>query len=356
MKAPKRTNVSADVEAQAEAVRLQPVDSASMVVRPSTVATTYVEVEYEALAAEQEPLWEAEGLLASRSSVIVRDSSKLAAKEARRQLKAQQSVVAEARRAFQHCRTVLHPFRRREPGAKKWYLARWACLLGGDVAGQAGAALSFGEPYVTAIPQALATGMAALTAGMVGAELRDLRNAVRRQRDPDDLPEALAPWAYMFRVPDMGSALAKLIVGVGAVASLTIAGGIFWLRAAIEGSSAGGVYGLLAIGIALASAINAYFYADEIADQIDSTEQDYTRELKRADQIAAHPHLVRHASARAEAGSIRGEHTSRGLAAAHRLRALRARVLRLNPGVVGHGIGPDEQTPIGRRVRGGDQS
>ena len=98
------------------------------------------------------------------------------------------------------------------------------------------------------------------------------------------------------------------------------------------------------------------FYADEIADQIDSTEQDYTRELKRADQMAAHPHLVRHASARAEADSIRGEHTSRGLAAAHRLRALRARVLRLNPGVVGHGIGPDEQTPIGRRVRGGDQS
>lgn len=353
MSSRKRPDVSADVESKAEGVRLQPIDSAAMTVRPGAVTSTYAELEYDTLADEQEPLWRAEGLLASRDATNARDAAKPGAGEARHQLDAQRAVGDDARAVYQQASKVLGPFRRREPGAKKWYLTRWALLLGGDVAGQAGAALAYGEPYVTALPQALATGMAALTAGMVGAELRDLRLAARRQCEADDLPSELVPWAHLFRSPDLGKPIAKIIVGVAAMATLAIAGAIFWLRSVIDGSASGGVYGLLAVGIALASAINSYFYADEIADQIDAAEKTYARELKRAEMMAVQPQLVRHASARAESKSIRGEYAARGHAAATRLTALKWRVLRNNPGIAGHGVGSNPETPIGRRIRGG---
>jgi len=351
-----RPDVSAEVEAAAEARRLQPIDSAHMVARPATISSSYAEREYDELAAEQEPLWRAEGAVAARSADTQQCESQLAFKTARRQLKLQRAVVLNAQHAYLNALEQLRPYRRREPGAKKWYLARWVLLLGGDIAGQAGAALSYGEHPLTAIPQALASGMAALTAGMVGGELRDLRSAARRHRDADGLPVELQPWAHLFRVPDRGRALALLAIGLGATAGLAIAGGIFSLRMVIEGSAAGAVYGLLAVGITLASAVNAYFYADEVADQIDSAQADYTRELTRAAALAGHPELRRHAASRAEAASIRDEHHARGEAARRHLSALKWRVLGNNPGVAGHGFGPEAQPPIGRRNRGGEPS
>ncbi|MGY0386396.1 hypothetical protein ACWZJV_05435 [Nocardioides sp. WG-D5] len=343
-----------DIEALAEAVRLQPVDAASLPVRPDAVAETYAELEYDDLASEQDPLWEAEGLVARRESQKAEAATEMPAEEACRHIDGHRAVLAEARDAFVRTRQALRPFRRREPGAKKWYLTRWGFLLGGDVAGQAGAALSYGEHPVTAIPQALATGMAALTAGMVGGELRDLRGAARRHRESGELPETLVPYEHLFRAPDLGLGFAKVIIGTGVIASLTIAGGIYWLRAIIEGSAAGFVYGLLAIGIALASGINAYFYTDEIADQIDAAEADYARELERANHLASHPQLVRHLTASTEATSVRDEHAARGRAAGRHITALKWRILRNNPGLVGHGFGLKE-TPIGRRTRAGGE-
>ena len=358
MKVTRGHDASMQVEEAAEVRRLQPVDGAAIAPRPASVSWTYVELEYDELAGEQEPLWQAEGALSSRAAEQDRDESRAAFKEARRHLKSQRALVDRARSAHAQTLECLGPFRRREVGAKRWYLIRWSFLLGGDVAGQAGAALAYGESPMTALPQALATGMAALTAGMVGAELRDLRNARRRNRDVEELPEHLGPWAHLFRAPDLGRGIACLIVGIGAAAGLAIAGGIFWLRTIIEGSAAGGVYGLLAIGITLASTINSYFYADEVADQIDAAEARYQSELTRADRLAAHRELQRHAGSRREAASIREEHTARGLAAARRLAALKWRVLGNNPGVVGHGpsSGPDAAPdPIGRRHRDRDR-
>lgn len=340
-------DVRSDVESAAEARRLQAIDAAMAVERPGTLGQAYVEFEYDELAAEQPALWEAESAAAGRDSVVARDETRFAHREVRRQLKGQRTVVSQARKAYLQTRASLLQFRRREPGAKKWYLIRWAGLLGGDVAGQAGAALSYGEHPVTAIPQAVATGLAALTAGMVGGELRTLRDAERRHREADDLPEHLAPWAHLFGSPDLGRRLAWIAICIGTVAALVIAGGIFWLRALIEGTGGGAVYGLLALGIALASAVNAYFYADEVADQIDAAQEDYGRELARTQKLSTHPELVRHASSRAEAASIRAEHQARGRAAATHLSALKWRVLGNNPGIAGHGTS--------RGARGGDR-
>lgn len=265
MSAIRQPDATSAIEAAAQARRLQPVDAARIVGRPAEVVSTYAELEHDDLAAEQDSLFRAEGIAAGRAAESTAQVARPGYRTARAHLKGQRAVVRQARDTYLQSLTHLGPYRHREPGAKLWYLIRWGFLLGGDIAGQAGAALSLGEPYVTAIPQALASGMAALTAGMVGGELRTLRDAARRQCDPDSLPEALARWAHLFRSPDRGRAWALLIIGIGASAGLTVAGGIFWLRMLIEGAAAGAVYGLLAVGIALASAINSYFYADEIA-------------------------------------------------------------------------------------------
>ncbi|MBE5471727.1 hypothetical protein [Mycobacteroides abscessus] len=356
MNAVNAADIGAELEAAAEVRRLQPVDAAQMISRPPEVATTYVELEYDELAGEQQPLWTAEAAVASRAAEISRDQSRAAYKTARRHLRGQRPAVDQTRTAYLNTLERLRPFRRREPGAKKWYLVRWTLLLGGDVAGQAGAALSYGEHPLTAIPQALATGMAALTAGMVGGELRDLRSTARRQREADDLPVELRPWAHLFQAPDRGHPFARLAMGVGVAAGLATAGAIFWLRLIIEGGAAGAVYGLLALAIALASGVNAYFYADEIADLIDTAEADYTRELRRAEQLANHPELQRHSASRSESASVREEYGARGAAAAKHLGALKWRVLGNNPGVAGHGIAAEPLPPIGRRSRGGESS
>lgn len=337
MKAARPRDVGRDVEATAENRRLQAIDAAMAVGRPNAVGTSCAELEYDELAAEQPPLWEAEGRAASRDAEVARDDAQVAYHEVRRQLKGQRRVLSQARDALLAARECLQPFRRREPGAKKWYLIRWAGLLGGDVAGQAGAALSYGEHPVTAIPQAIATGLAALTAGLVGGELRTLRDGARRHHEAQPLPEDLIRWAHLFRSPDRGRQLAHAAIGIGMVATLTIAGGIYRLRAITEGSGAGAVYGLLALGISLASAVNAYFYADEVADQIDALEADYGRELRRSGELSNDPGLLRHAASGAEAASIQQEHEARGRAAAARLAALKWRVLGNNPGIVGHG-------------------
>ncbi|MGO4129929.1 hypothetical protein AB4Y78_04815 [Janibacter sp. RAF52] len=338
-------DVSSDIEAVADSRRLQAIDSAHAVGRPDAYDVTYAELEYDELAAEQLELWKAEADAASRSPEAGHSQTLVASTEVRRLVKRQRAVMAQSRQALLNTRQNLQPFRRREPGAKKWYLIRWAALLGGDIAGQAGAALMYGEHPITAIPQAVATGMAALTAGLVGGELRTLRDSARRHQA---VPEHLELWAHLFTHPDPGRRLALCALGIGAIATLTIAGGIFWLRAITDGAAAGATYGLLALGIAFASVINCYFYADEIADAIDGAEADYKRELTRSHDLSNKPEVQGHASSGAQAISIREEHLARGRAAAARMRALKWRILGNNPGVAGHGSS--------RSSRGGDRS
>ncbi len=350
-----RRDLTTIVDEAAETRRIQPIDGARFVERPAAACALYAELEYDELASEQIVLYEAEGLASSRDADTTRAEHRPASKELKRQLAAQQEVVAQQRQIYLDAVAALGPYRRREVGAKKWYLLRWGVLLLGDVAGQAGAALSYGEHPSTAFPQAFATGMAAVTAGIVGGELRDLRSAARRQRDSEDLPEALGRWQHLFRGSDTGRVLAYVMVAVGVCTTLAIAGGIYWLRAVVEGGEGGLVYSLLALAIGLGSAINAYFYADEVADQIDTAEAGYARELRRAAQLAGHKVRRQHSAARAESQSICAEHAARGSAASQHLTALKWRVMGANPGVAGHGpsSGPKPPAPRAGRVGGG---
>lgn len=342
-------NPTADAHTvEADQVRLQPVDEARLVARPAEVTKTWAEAEYDAYASEQPALWEADGLEAARSAATTAAGANVGATELQRQLEGHQSLVDSSRDRHEAAERVLSPFRRREPGAKGWYLTRWGCLLGGDVAGQAGAALAYGEPYVTAMPQALATGMAAVTAGMVGADVRDKHLAVKRQREPDELPEELQPWAHLFTTTLESGGGTTMALGAAASAGLLVSAGIFALRASIDGVLPGLVYGCLSLAIVLASFINAYFYADEIADQIDTAKKTYEKHAKHTVGLAAHPTIRDHERAANEAESITSEHARRGEAAANRFAALKWRALRNNPGVVGHGPAPTEPSAVGR--------
>ena len=347
MSAPTSINLTSQAEQLAEAKRLQPVEQAAMAQRPGNVEATYAELEYDALASEQVSLWDAEADGAIRAPAGIRDDSKPGHDEALRNSREHRQVVDEALRIYLLTYSLLNTFRHREPGAKKWYLIRWAFLLGGDVAGQVGAALSYGETPWTAVPQAVATGIAALTAGLVGIELRNLRDTARRSMDESQLPGELEPWAHLFKSPDPGRTLGSLMIKVGIVAGLCISGGILALRAIIEGTGAGLVYGLLAVGITLASAVNAYFYADEIADQIDATEAVYGKELRRAESLASSSSIVRHATATSDVATIRDEYKARGLAAKQHVEALKWRVMGNNPHVAGHGHVRSQTSPGG---------
>ncbi|KXP06893.1 hypothetical protein AXK59_01905 [Tsukamurella tyrosinosolvens] len=322
-----------------------------MVSRPASVIDSYVEREYDELAGEQLQLWAADGLVASRGFDAGRRAGRPVYKSTRRILRLQDGIVGTAGARYLATVEALGSFRRRPAGAKATYYGFLALLLGGDVAGQTGAALSYGESPYTAVPQAIASGGAAVVAGMCGREFADMRAAARRQRDPDDLPEHLVPWAHLFRSPDRGKPWALLIIALGFVTALAVSAGIFWLRALVEGAGGGAVYGLLSFAVALASMISSYFAADEVADQIDAAEKDYARELKRTASIGNSKELITHGAAAAEGHSLHAEHDARGEAAAGRLRALKWRVLSQNPGVFGHGLSAQPEPPIGRRTR-----
>lgn len=187
--------------------------------------------------------------------------------------------------------------------------------------------------------QACSAGMATVTAGLAGVDLKDLRLAARRQSDLDTLPADLKPWAHLFAGVDAGASRVKAVVWVALAIGLTVGAAIFGLRTSVEGAVSGVVFGGLAAAFAAASFVNTWWYTDEMADQIDQARYRYETELKRSQKLAARPELAAWQAAAEERDSIIAEHQLRGDAAKSALTALKYRSLRRNPQVVGHGYG-----------------
>jgi hypothetical protein len=333
----KAVDVLAEAEAQADTITIARIDEASAEPRPSEIGETYVEQEYDRLSEEQESAWEAEGERAAREPSIRAEGLAPSAQAAADLVEGNKEVL-DTKRAFALLtRKVLFKYRRREPGAKKWYLFRFFVLLLGDVAGIAGAAILRGEIVYLAIIQAAAAGTSAVTAGVVGADVRELQQARRRRRDLDDLSDDEREFAHFFQGPNAGDVVVRAIVLVAVTITLLVAVGIFALRASVDGALGGFIFGLLAAAICLASALNSWAYADEVADQIDTVESDYSRELNRHKKLASDPDLRAYNQAAEETRSIKAEFEARGVAAGLRYLALKFRVLRQNPGVFGHG-------------------
>lgn len=320
-------------------INLQRVDNAEAVKRPEAIRL-YVEDELDALVDEQPKLWEAEGERQARPSKLEAADTKHEAAEAELLIEKQRDVVDDARERMMFLFDLLRTYTRRGKYEKaRYYVTMWLLLLG-DVAGIAGAAIYLGEVVDLAVLQALASGVAAVTSGLVGIEVKDSRRARRRQQSMDDLDEDEATIGHLLRGADVGEAIVKIMALGGIGVACLIAGSVFALRSSTEGLSAGLVFGCLAAAISLASFINAYTYADDIADLLDTVESDYRRAMQRLSQLAKGKGLRKHAQASVESVSIEKEHKLRGEAAAKRMTALKHQVLRQNTGVAGHGYAP----------------
>jgi hypothetical protein len=232
----------------------------------------HVENELDAFGREQEPLWKAEGILQSRPALILLSGLKVQAETAEHLSRRHRRLVKRAQRRLERTIAALSPFVRRKEGQKAWFMVRIGLLLLGDVAGQAGAQIYYGEIPELALIQALAAGVAVVTAGLVGAEIKDLHMAAKRKIPRADLTKQQEPFAHLFDGTDEGKHIVRALVGTAVTVGVLISTGIFALRSTIDGPLSGLVYGALAAGIAAASLISSYVVTDEIADAISATE------------------------------------------------------------------------------------
>ncbi|HEU0087713.1 MAG TPA: hypothetical protein VFQ77_08690 [Pseudonocardiaceae bacterium] len=354
---PRPVSAQATVDAwtrEADAVSLPRLDEVGGHPRPSGVGVTYAEQEYHALADEQELSWPAEGEHAARQ-FQVRARGLDSAGVATEFLLAQSEVeVRQAHADYQHAARVLTPYVRRESGAKLRYWLCWPILWFGDTAGVWSAAVTNGDIVYIAFGQALAAGLAAVCAGLIGAQARDLQMARARRCDPESLSEDQRRYRRLFTATDEGLGIIKLVGLLSLTVVALLAVGVFALRTGIEGSLSGLTFGLLAAATAIGSGLLAYASSDEVADLIDFMAKRVRRAEKRHLKLAAASPLKVRAEAEEAARSILAEYQLRGQAAAKRVESLGWRVQRRNPQVVGHGYPVGEQSGIiGRRARRG---
>jgi len=339
-----------DADAQAEAIALTRVDGAGAVARPIHVGPLHVETEYTELEAEQPPLFDATGIEASRTAEVEAAGLGPAMQGDERLLTGHLPILAETEARMVATRGALATFRRRPPKAKGWHYAAKAALIGGDLAGIATAAMWMGEIPLIAVVMAISAATATVAAGLSGTEVRHVRDRARLARPTDDLPDTLKPFVHLFSAPDAGWPYVKSLLCVSAAVAACIAVAIGALRMAIEEPIVGLVFGGIAAAIAAASWMESFMYGDAAADLIDNADADYQREIARHQRLSQAGDWKRREESLKEVDSITREHTQRGVAAAHHLRALKARVLRGNPGVAGHGPAA-EATAIGQTAR-----
>jgi len=340
-----------DVDLEAEGIMLPVLDAVSAIPAPAAPGQLWHEAEYGKKHDEQEGLWEAEGEAAARTSLISAAGSELAATSDEAILRSHAELLTVALSLYMTALEVLSPYRRRGVHAKLWhYLAKAAFLLG-DLAGIATAAIWMGEIPAIAVIMAISAATATVTAGLSGAEVRDVRDRIRRARPREELDEKLLRYAHHFEAPDRGSAFVKGIVYVSIGIGFVIGMAIFGLRASIEGGLSGLVYGGIALTIAAASFLEHYCYTDAIADAIDASKADYERERAVNQTLAASASWRQHAEHEAEAASIQREHTLRGSAAGDHLDALSFAIKRRNPAVAGHGPAASPAPAIGQTTR-----
>lgn len=325
------------LEAETDSISLQRIDEAAAVLRPVNLGTTHGEREFDALGHEQAAAWPAEAEVASRPPRVRAAETRRSAEEADVAVQVARGEVERAREAREHAQATLAPFVRRTPHDDARYWLSCAGLGLGDTAGVWGAAISLGEIPELALGQALATGLAAVTAGLVGGEVRMLAHAKSRQRDPDSLSPDELRYRRLFEGAAQEVVTTKIAVGTAATVVVLVTGSIFALRAATEGSLAGIAFGCMAAATALASFISSYIHADEVADLLATYDRRFRVALRRHKRASRAKPITVHEAATAETESIEREYGHRGDAAVRKVEACKHRMLRRNPQVVGHG-------------------
>lgn len=335
---------------QAEAIRIEDVEASSVVTRPPGFEA-HVETEFDELANEQVRVWTAEGQRASRADEVSAAAIRPQAYEEARLISAHAEEVDQALADYQHASRHLTPYLGRPRRDETRYKITLGVLALGDTVGVLGAAITMGEVPLIAAGQAIASGVAAVTAGLVGGQVKELRLARDRHVDLEELDPELRRYPMLFNGRQGGLAEHRLTMAVAGTIVVLLSLAVFALRWAIEGSIVGLTFGALAAATALASFISSYIHADDVADRIESYKHRYL-------EAAAHQKKISASSARrdleryaASAETIQAEHESRGQAAERSIQALKHGVLRRNPTVFGHGTRTGTVIPLPRNRR-----
>jgi hypothetical protein len=326
-------------------------ESAAALARPDQIGRTWVEHQADELIREQEQLYDAEGLMASRDSETAAAGLQTAAQAALQQVANQAAQTETARLQAETARAALSGFVSRAPGAKGWYVGRMAALYGGDVAAITGACVMLGEIPALAAMLAASSGAAAVIGGLAGGELKRLRLARERRTDPGDLPEHLKPWRHLFIGGQAGHGAVKAMALVTAAILASLGVGVVALRWALDGFLAGAAFGAFSLAIGLASVWNSYDYADDVADSLDAADKAHRAAARQHTKAATAAVIARYQTAVSTAASIQAEYAARGQAAGHRIRATLFAVLGRHPQVVGHGTKPDSRRSTAAKPR-----
>ncbi|OXM65335.1 hypothetical protein CF165_23705 [Amycolatopsis vastitatis] len=310
--------------------------------------------QYQALAGEQESLWAAEGEAAARPHQAEAAGQASAAEATEFLLRESEGQVRDAHADHQHAARTLSQHVKRSSGAKLRYWVGLPVLWLGDTGGVWTAAVTNGDLVYIALLLALASGMAGVCSGLIGTELRIIRLARARQREPEQLNADEQRYQQLFAGPGGGMNIVKLV----GLVSLTVVGliaiGVGSLRASIEGSATGLTFGLLAAATALASGLLSYSAADDVADLLDTLSKRAQRAEARHLKLAGSAPLRQRATSLTNARSVHDEHDLRGQAAAEHMESLAWHIHVRNPAVLGHGFSAGEQGGvIGRRPRRG---
>ncbi|WP_375384005.1 hypothetical protein [uncultured Microbacterium sp.] len=341
---------ASEADARAEQIALPRVDESGATPQPDSVAKLWVVPEYDELTLEQHDLHQATAEEVAREAKVEAAGLAPAAAAASLLVEGHTPLLRAAETRYIDAHDALASFRRRPPNAKKWHYLTKAGLLVGDVTTLAGSFIWLGEEPILAAVMAISAAVATVTAGLSGAEVRDIRNRERRARTPEQLTEKQQPFAHLFEAPDKGWRFVKGLTWVSVSVAGTIATGIFALRSTLEDPLVGLVFGGIAAAIAGASWIEAYVNADEISDALDLANADYQRVVARHKSLAASSSWQRREEALTTGTSLHAEHTHRAAAAGHHLQALLSGILRRNPQTAGNGPAA-ETTSIGQTTR-----
>ncbi|WP_054814100.1 hypothetical protein [Nocardia arizonensis] len=320
--------------------RLIPAEQAVAVPRPDIVDSFYLEQEFNARAEHQVHLHDAEGERAAAKPAALAAGLEPGNVETAYLIDANRPMVNEAQATYAKVKAALHPLAVRK-GSSLGYRLRTAGLLVGDIAGLGGAGIAYGELPALALAQAASAGVATITAGLVGTQVKHYQLARQRQLDPEEASAELRPYLPMLLGQRKGRAFVLAAVVVGAAVALFVSVGIFALRSSIEGPAAGFAFGLLALGIATASYINAHSHADPVADAIEDARRAYAKEQRAHRRLASSVRILLAERALRRVRHIQQEHALRGQAASAYVHALKLEAMAQSPETVGHGVGHD---------------
>ena len=316
-------------------LQAQPVEMVHVAEGPPKDFSFYVEQFGHEEGEAQIQLFRAEGmrqarpaLLEAAEQTIAARSQELAIDTAQERLKSQQELLKAAEKVFP-------PYRRRVGSDLPRYLFTWFVLLGGDVAAITMASVLFGDYLQLSALQALAVGIAALAAGMLGGDLRRVSDANRRKKT--DLTEDEKLFAPFFAGVDLRLDLIKWIVLSGLLLIPLIGGGVLALRASLDGLTGGAIYACFSMAVACGSWFNSWAHVDEGTEKLEHYRRSVTEAESHLREVASGGPASIHARRSAEAQSVESEYAARGEAARLAYGAAVLRFLSENPHIAGHG-------------------